>query len=110
MGKVENPILTCVIDTIKRDSEKHQEILELVLEGMEGTVTLTPDDMIILSTFIEKHTQIEKDAVSIAEQTLKKVRTPIARFLLEYLNEDEKKHDLIMDHLDRLKGTALIPT
>lgn len=110
LPKVENPILTCLIDTIKRDSEKHQQILNMVLEGMEGTVTLTHDDMAILGEFIEKHTQIEQDAVNIAGQTIKKVRTPIAKFLLEYLYEDEKKHDFIMDNLSKLKGTAMLPS
>ena len=110
LPKVENPILTCLIDTIKRDSEKHHQILDLVLEGMEGTITLRHEDMAVLGEFIEKHTQIEQDAVNIAGQTLKSVRTPIAKFLLEYLYEDEKKHDFIMDNLAKLKGTAMIPT
>lgn len=110
LPRVENPILTCLIDTIKRDSEKHQQILDMVLEGMEGTVVLTHDDMAILCEFLEKHIQIEKDAVDIAGQTLKKVRTPIAKFLLEYLYEDEKKHDFIMDNLAKLKGTAMLPS
>ena len=110
LPKVDNPIITCLIDTIKCDSQKHQQILNMVLEGMEGTITLTHDDMALLGEFIEKHTQIEQDAVEIAGQTLKKVRTPIAKFLLEYLYEDEKKHDFIMDNLSKLKGTAMIPS
>ena len=77
---------------------------------MEGTVVLTHDDMAVLGQFIEKHTQIEKDAVEIAAMTLEKVRTPIAKFLLEYLYEDEKKHDFIMDNLEKLKGTAMLPS
>ena len=110
LDKAENPILSCIIDTIKKDSEKHKLVLEMILEGMEGTVVLTHEDMGIMSEFIDKHSQIEKDAVDIAEQTLEAVRTPIAKFLLEYLLADEKKHDLIMDNLAKLKGTAMLPT
>jgi hypothetical protein len=39
-----------------------------------------------------------------AEQTLKNVRNPIPKFLLEYLLVDEKKHDMIMDGLAVLRS------
>ena len=110
LKKVDSQVVKVLIDTIHRDSQKHQMILELILEGLEGTVTLTPDDMGILGEFLQKHTAIEQESVDIAEQSLKKVRTPIAKFLLEYLHKDEQKHDFIMESLDKLKGTAMIPT
>ncbi len=110
LEKTENPIISCLIDTIKRDSQKHQEVLELIIETLEGTTVFTHEDMSVLTEFIEKHASIEQEAVDIAGQTLEKVRTPFARFLLEYLYEDEKKHDFIMDNLTKLKAKAMIPT
>ena len=110
LKKADNRIVQVLIDTIHRDSQKHQMILELILEGLEGTITLTPDDMGVLGEFLQKHTAIEQESVDIAAQSLKKVRTPIAKFLLEYLHKDEQKHDFIMENLDKLKGTAMIPT
>ncbi len=110
LEKSENPILSCIIDAIRRDSEKHQEVLKLITESLEGTTYFTHEDMSVLTEFIEKHATIEQDAVNIAAQTLDKVRTPFAKFLLEYLYEDEKKHDLIMDNLTKLKATVMTPS
>ncbi len=110
LKKVENPVISCIIDTVKKDSQKHKEVLNMILEGLEGTLTLTPHDMATLSEFIDKHTQIEKDAVDIANMALTKVRTPIAKFLLTYLCEDEKKHDLIMENLNTIKAQAMNPS
>ena len=110
LEKVENPIISCIIDTIKRDSQKHREVLELILECLDGTMTFTHEDMSVVTEFVHKHTGIEQEAVDIAALTLKKVRTPFVKFLLEYLYEDEKKHDLIMSNLAKLKATAMTPS
>lgn len=104
LQKVENPIVAALMDTILRDSEKHKEVLSLILEGLEGVTILTREDMGLLSEYIEKHAETEKTIVEIAEQTLKNVRNPIPKFLLEYLLVDEKKHDMIMDGLSVLRS------
>ena len=109
-GKISNPVVDVLIDTIKTDSEKHKKILNMVIQGLEGTLVLSPDDMAQLSEFIKKHSKIEQDSVDIAEQALKKVSTPITKLLMTYLLEDEKKHDMIMDGLDELKATAMRAT
>ena len=59
--KVENPIVAAMMDTILRDSEKHKEILGLILEGLEGVTILTREDMGLLSEYIEKHAETEKN-------------------------------------------------
>ncbi len=110
LEKTENPFISCIIDTINRDSRKHQEVLELIAESLEGTVTFTHEDMSVLTEFVEKHAKIEQDAVDIAALTLEKVRTPFAKFLLEYLHEDEKKHDLIMNNLTKLRAKSMTPS
>lgn len=107
MMKVDNPLILALMDTIKRDSEKHKEILGLIIDGLEGTTVITPEDMGQLALFIEKHAEVEKNSVEIAEEALKKVRTALPKFLLTYLLTDEKKHDLIMDGLAELKAKIM---
>jgi rubrerythrin len=103
LQKVENPIVAALMDTIMRDSEKHKEILNLILEGLDGVTVLNREDMGLLAEYIEKHAETEKTIVEMAEQTLKNVRNPIPKFLLEYLLVDEKKHDMIMDGLSVIR-------
>ncbi len=107
--KVDNPIITALVDTIKRDSEKHKEILGLIIDGLEGTTVLTQEDMGVLAQFIENHAEVEKNSVEIAEQALKRVRTALPKFLLNYLLIDEKKHDMLMDGLAEIKVKIMQP-
>jgi rubrerythrin len=104
LQKVENPIVAAMMDTILRDSEKHKEILSLILEGLESVTVMTREDMGLLAEYIEKHAETEKTIVEMAEQVVKNVRTPIPKFLLEYLLVDEKKHDMIMDGLSVIRS------
>ena len=110
LEKSKNPIISCVIDTIRRDSQKHREVLELIVESLEGTTLFTHEDLSIVTEFIDKHAKVEQEAVDIAALVLGKVRTPFVKFLLEYLHEDEKKHDLIMDNLTKLRATVMTPS
>jgi len=107
LKKMENPVLRTIVDTIQRDSEKHREVLQLLLQQVEGTFVLTPDDMAALHEFIEKHEGIEKGAIELAELTLKSTTNEVAKFLLSYILEDEKKHDLLIDGLNKLKSRSM---
>ncbi len=107
MMKVDNPLILALMDTIKKDSQKHKEILGLIIDGLEGTTVITHADMGVLAEFIERHAEVEKNSVEIAEQALSKVRTELPKFLLTYLLTDEKKHDMIMDGLSDLKAKIM---
>lgn len=106
--KVKNPILATLIDTIWRDSEKHKQVLGLVLQHLEGTIVFTPDDMADISAFIDKHEGIEKGAIELATLALKSASNEISKFLLTYILEDEKKHDLLIDGLNKLKVRSAV--
>ena len=103
MGQSKNPMVSAIIDLLKRDSEKHKHILKTIQQSLEHTVTFTTDDMKIVDTFITKHASIEKNAVETAEQALAMSSLPIPRLLLSSLLEDEKKHDAYMEELTVLK-------
>jgi hypothetical protein len=103
MSQSSNPVLKTIIDLLKRDSEKHKNVLETINQSLEHTVSFSTDDMKIIDTFVTRHAEIEKNAVETAEQALKMSSLPIPRFLLENLLIDEKKHDAYMEELNELK-------
>ena len=104
MGQSKNPMLKTIIDLLRRDSEKHKNVLETILYSLDHTVTFDTDDMKIIDTFVSKHIELEKTAVETAEQALEMSSLPIPRFLLENLLADEKKHDAYVEELNELKG------
>lgn len=108
LKEAENPFIKCICEFMVRDSEKHKILLETILNQLLGTVTFTHDDMKLLDKFLDKHADIEKNAVEHAEQTVADCKQYLPKMLLRYLAEDERKHDLLLSELDRLKSKAMI--
>jgi bacterioferritin (cytochrome b1) len=74
------------------------------LEGQ--AVSLTPEEMATVWEGIEKHIDLEKKMVSnVAEalQLVKKRQMVVQEYLLNYLLEDERKHDNLLAALDQIK-------
>ncbi|MBI5055784.1 MAG: hypothetical protein HZB61_04120 [Nitrospirae bacterium] len=103
MNSSKNPMVKAMIDLLKLDSEKHKHILEAIRLSLDSTVTFSTDDMRIVDTFIEKHIEIEKNAIATAEQAVNMTTLPIPKLLLSHLLEDEKSHDAYMSELNGLK-------
>ena len=89
---------------IKRDAEKHEEMLQAILDCMDCTVTITPDELGELSSLLSDHLEVEKHSRELAELALKKRRHYITTHLLQYILEDEKKNEVLLDHLNKFKG------
>ncbi len=99
-----NPFLKTMIEMVKMDSQKHKRILETLRLSLNSTVVFSPDDLKIIDSFVEKHSLIEKNSVTTAEQALDMSSLPIPRMLLKQLLSDEKRHDAYIDELNELKG------
>ncbi|MBI4847805.1 MAG: hypothetical protein HY808_04405 [Nitrospirae bacterium] len=98
-----NPMVKAMIDLLRLDSEKHKHILEAIRLSLDSTVTFSTDDMKVVDSFIEKHIEIEKNAIATAEQAVNMTTLPIPKLLLSHLLEDEKSHDAYMSELNGLK-------
>ena len=103
IGSTRNPMVKTIIDLLKSDSEKHKRVLEAIRLSLNSTVTFTTDDMKVVDTFIEKHVNLEKNAVETAQQALDMSSLPIPRLLLSHLLQDEKSHDAYVSELNDLK-------
>ncbi|MBI4688602.1 MAG: hypothetical protein HY756_12660 [Nitrospirae bacterium] len=101
--RANNPVVKTFIEIIKLDSEKHKRILESIRLSLDSTVVLSRDDLQVLDTFIERHKDVEKNAIATAEQALEMASLPIPKMLLSHLLEDEKSHDTYTNDLANLK-------
>jgi hypothetical protein len=107
MERTENPFLRIVMEIILRDSQMHQRIQEWVAESLQyRTVTLTPDELKQIWGMIEQHVEIEKRTLELAKQSLASIRDKkmvMQEYLLQYLAEDERKHNQLLKQLETIK-------
>lgn len=105
--KTNNPIVRLVMEIIQRDSQMHHRVQGLILDSLERqTITLTPDELGEVWGMIEKHIEIEKSTVALAEQAigaLRSTKMSVQQYLLGYLLEDERKHSNMLEALSNIK-------
>lgn len=106
--KTENPLLRLVMEIIQRDSQMHYRVQEFIADSIEHkAVSLTPDELVAIWGMIENHIALEKKTVEIAEQTIASLKGQqgmiVQQYLLNYLLEDEKKHNDLLKNLEDIK-------
>lgn len=103
LAATENKLVTTIAGIIKSDSVKHKMVLDVVKEALDGTITLTPDELGELSGLLEKHRDLEKDTVELAAEQLELSRNFVVNHLVSYLLEDERKHYMLLHQLNDFK-------
>jgi hypothetical protein len=106
--KSSNPLIKNIMVTLNSDSARHRSVQQLIIDSLEKEpVTISTDDMIVVWNLIEKHIELEKKMVSYVQKTLESMQGEkallIQRYLLEYLHEDEKKHETMLNNLRAIK-------
>ncbi|MGC8640777.1 MAG: hypothetical protein ACP5XB_12975 [Isosphaeraceae bacterium] len=105
--KTNNPIVRLVMEIIQRDSQMHYRVQEMIADSLESkTITLTPEEVGDVWDLIEKHIELERRTVELAEKSLaalKGKRMIVQEYLLHYLLKDEQKHNEILDELKPVK-------
>lgn len=108
MTKTENPIVSLVMEIIQRDSQMHARVQQLVVDAMtSGTIKLDPEELGEVWELIEKHQNMEKETVHLAEEALdalKKRKMVIPEYFLNFLKMDEEKHVAMLDTLQKIKS------
>jgi len=106
--KSANPLVKTLITAIANDSAKHKNILQLIIDGMtKKAFVLTPDDVSHISGLLDKHVDLENEAIDIAEQAIKISKDPLTKQLLRLILEDEKKHASLTEQINELKFRTL---
>jgi ferritin-like protein len=105
--KTENPVVRLIMEIIQRDSQMHYRVQELIADSLEArTITLSPDELADVWDMIESHIQLEKETIKLAQEALdhlKGKKMVVQEYLTEYLLQDEKKHDLVLERLATIK-------
>jgi len=106
IGKTRNPIIRIVMEIIQRDSLMHHRVQQMIADSFDGTISLSPDELGGVWDLIENHIKIEKRTIELAENALaalKAKKMVVQEYLLNYLFQDEKKHDTLLDQLEKIK-------
>lgn len=104
IGKSQNPLIRLVMEIIRHDSEMHHRVQQVLLDSVQKqAITLTPEELGDIWEMVEKHAEMEKATIDLAEKARNKCRLFVQRHLLTYLIEDEKKHDRLLGQLQDFK-------
>jgi len=106
--KTDNPVVRLVMEIIQRDSQMHHRVQQWIADGLTGkAVSLSPDELGEVWEMIEQHIAIEKKTQTLARESLEAAKGSrgmlLQAYLLEYLLEDEKKHDLLLQRLGEIQ-------
>jgi len=104
LSKTKNPLIRLIMEIIQQDSVMHRKVQQAILDSLEKEAfSLQPEELAEIWGMIEKHDEAEKEAVRLAEESKENCPLLIQRQLLDYLLEDEKKHDRLMGNLEAFK-------
>ncbi len=108
MEKTENPLIRLVMEIISRDSHMHHQVQQFLVDSLETkAISLNPDELAAVSDYIEKHVAIERQMVGFVKETLEALKGRkmiIQEYLINYLHDDEQKHDKLLSALDKIKS------
>jgi hypothetical protein len=104
----DNPLIRLVMEIIQRDSQFHYRVQEMIADSLESkTVVLSTDDLAKVWEMIENHIKLEEKTVELAKSSLEALKGKkmlVQEYLLNYLLEDENKHNKILEHLEKVKA------
>ncbi len=102
--KTVNPIIRLVMEIIQRDSQMHHRVQEWIADSLTSkAVSLSPEELGEVWGMIEDHIRLEKKTQELAQNSLDAIGGAkgmlLQSYLLEYLLDDEKKHDALLQRL-----------
>lgn len=66
-------------------------------------MTLTPEELGEIWESVERHAELEKETIRLADLARQNCRLFVQRHLLTYLVEDERLHDRLLGQLEDFK-------
>jgi hypothetical protein len=108
IAKTTNPVIRMVMEIIRADSERHYRVQELIAKSLESeAIALSTDELADIWTMVEKHIDMEKKALDMAVQSLDAIKGKkmlIQEYFLNYLKEDEAKHNQLLENFEKIKA------
>ena len=104
ISKTKNPIVKQIMEIIKQDSAMHKRVQQLIIDSYEKEAfKLEPEELSKIWGMVDKHIELEKETIRLAEESRKNSNNFLVRYLLGYLMTDEQKHNDILAQLEDVK-------
>jgi transcriptional regulator GlxA family with amidase domain len=104
-AKTDNPVVRLVMEIIAHDSAMHRRVQQFIIDSIEtNPIQLAPEDLEKIWDHIDRHIAEEKKTLELADEARTSTRFFVQRYLLNYLLEDERKHDLLLERLEEIKN------
>jgi hypothetical protein len=69
MEKTTNPLIRLVMEIIRQDSVMHKKVQQVMIDGLEKEAfSLTPEELGQIWSLVERHAEMEKDTLVLAER------------------------------------------
>jgi hypothetical protein len=102
--KTRNPLVRMIMEIIRQDSVTHEKVQQVLLDGLEKEAfSLTPEELGEIWDLVEQHVQMERETIELGEKARRNCRLLVPRHLLDYLLEDERKHERLLGQLEDFK-------
>jgi len=100
-----NAVVRLVMEIIAHDAVLHHRVEQFLLDSIEKSTTMAqPDEVDIVWSMIAQHNELEKSVLELAQRAQKlPAGTTMPDFLIDYLVEDERKHDALLERLEEIK-------
>jgi rubrerythrin len=111
LKKTKNKLIRMTMEMIKSDSQKHKAMQQMLIDSVtKEPFVLSPDDLNVLGSGLNKHITAEAKSLELAEQALENSELFVTRYVLSYLIADEHKHHSLLSRLDDLKKATVFVT
>lgn len=107
MSASQDLLVVQMMNLIRRDSEKHREILKTIQAIQSGVVAVSPDSIGEIDKLLNHHKQIEHESLILGRTAKDHSRSFIIRQLLDYLLEDERKHIAMTESVEEYKRKSI---
>lgn len=98
-----NPLIHVVMEIIRQDSAMHRRVQQLIIDHFNSKeLSLEKDELEEVWDLLMEHDLMEKKTIALAKDALEEAKDTPVGYLLEYLMTDEKKHDKMIDELEKI--------
>ncbi len=102
--KTGSSLIRVAMEIIRHDSLMHHRVQQFLIDSLtKETVAVTREDLAAVWDALEAHDRAERETIRMAEELRKKAWTPVQKMMLDYLLQEESKHDALLSHLDAFK-------
>ncbi len=111
LKKSKNKLIRMTMEMIRSDSQKHKVMQQMLIDSVtKEPFVLSPDDLNVLGSGLNKHITAEAKSLELAEQALENSELFVTRYVLSYLIADEHKHHNLLSRLEDLKRATVFVT